>query len=153
MFGTRGFSTTDESRNSGGSKVEDKGKSPNDDTHESPSTGQDDAYLKVVQELEQVQSSITNLHRELLLKYANAENKRRERIEEIKRRDAQHISKFGEKTLKIYESLVKVCDQAQSKSSLSDADDKVKSLAEGLVMTQGIMRNILTKHGIMQESK
>ena len=115
--------------------------------------GQDDAYLKVVQELEQIQVSITNLHRELLLKYANAENKRRERIEEIKRRDAQHISKFGEKTLKIYDSLVKVCDLAQSKSSLSDADDKVKSLAEGLVMTQGIMRNILTKHDIMQDSK
>ena len=115
--------------------------------------GQDDAYLKAVNELDQVQTSITNLHRELLLKYANAENKRRERIEEIKKRDAQHITKFGQKTLKIYESLVKVCDQAQAKSSLSDADDKVKSLAEGLVMTQGIMRNILTKHGIMQDSK
>ena len=152
-FGARCFASTDDTRNSSGSKEDEKIKSAHDDAQESPSVGQDDAYLKVVQQLEQTQGSITNLHRELLLKYANAENKRRERIEEIKRRDTQHISKFGDKTLKIYESLVKVCDQAQQKAAATDADDKVKSLAEGLVMTQGIMRNILSKHGIMQDSK
>ncbi len=108
-----------------------------------------DPYIKAAEELQNLENSAKDLHRELLLKYANAENKRRERVEEVKRRDAQYISKFGEKTLNIYESLGKVCELAQQKANASDADEKVKSLAEGLVMTHGIMKNILNKHGLM----
>ena len=116
-------------------------------------TDVNDAYSKASKEYEELEGSVRDLHRQLLLKYANAENKRRERLDEIKKRDTQHISNFGEKTVAIYESLVKVCELAKEKSIAPDADDKVKSLSEGLVMTQGIMKNILTKHGIMKDSK
>ena len=112
-----------------------------------------DPYNKAIHELENLENSAKDLHRQLLLKYANAENKRRERLEEVKRRDAQHISKFGEKSLKIYESLGKVCDQAKEKAATGDADEKVKSLAEGLVMTHGIMKNILAKHGLVNSNQ
>jgi len=112
-----------------------------------------DSYSKAMDDLKNVENSAKDLHRQLLLKYANAENTRRERLEEVRRRDAQHISKFGEKVSTIYESLDKVCELAKAKAESSDADEKVKSLAEGLIMTRGIMKNILSKHGIMNGSK
>ena len=90
------------------------------------------------------------VHRKLLLKYADAENKRRERVEELKKLDAKYISAFGQKVSAIYESLSKVCEAAQKKAEAPNADEKVKSFTEGLVMTQGIMKNILSKHNIIK---
>ena len=102
-------------------------------------------------ELEKSQETARELHHKLLLKYADAENKRRERSAELKKRNAKNIASFGEKTLSIYESLAKVCDLAQEKAKLPDAEEKVKSLSEGLVMTRDIFKNILSKHNIPVE--
>jgi molecular chaperone GrpE (heat shock protein) len=93
-----------------------------------------------------------SLHHKLLLKYADAENVRRERVNDVKRRDAQYIAKFGDKVGDIYDSLVKVCDFASGKAAVPNVDEKVKSLTEGLVMTKGLMRNILEKHNIRKNS-
>jgi molecular chaperone GrpE (heat shock protein) len=95
---------------------------------------------------------LLKLHHKLLLKYADAENVRRERVNDVKRRDAQYIAKFGDKVGDIYDSLVKVCDFASGKAAVPNVDEKVKSLTEGLVMTKGLMRNILEKHNIRKNS-
>jgi molecular chaperone GrpE (heat shock protein) len=108
-------------------------------------------YKAALEKLEKLQAEVDASHRKLLLKYADAENKRRERVEEIKNRDAKYIKSFGEKVQEIHESLNKVCELSQSKASLLDADEKVKSFTEGLVMTRGIMKNILVKHNIVKE--
>lgn len=108
----------------------------------------DDNYNKAARELETSQQLVKDLHHQLLLKYANAENTRRERVAEIKRRGDKHISQFGEKIGSIYESLAKVCATAQTRSSAPDATDKVKAFTEGLTMTQGIFKNVLEKHNI-----
>ena len=108
-------------------------------------------YKAALEKLEKLQTEYNATHRKLLLKYADAENKRRERVEEVKKRDAKYIKSFGEKVQEIHESLNKVCELSQAKASLPDADEKVKSFTEGLVMTRGIMKNILVKHNIVKE--
>ena len=107
-----------------------------------------DELTRASAELEKAQATVKELHHKLLLKYANAENKRRERSDEIRRRNSKNILTFGQKTLGIYESLAKVCDLAQDKANLPEAEEKVKSLSEGLVMTRDIFKNILSKHNI-----
>ena len=104
---------------------------------------------KRMESLNKSESLANELHRNLLFKYAEAENKRRERLDEIKRRDAKYIKSFAEKTLSIYESLDKVCTLAESKAKVDGANEKVKSFTEGLVMTRCIMRNILAKHNVV----
>ena len=113
-----------------------------------------DEYTKAAEGLTKAETSLKELHHKLLLKYADAENKRRERVEELKKRDAVYVKKMGEKTVEIYESLKGVCQLAQKKAANKTADDKVKSLSEGLVMTHGLMKNILSKHNVViKESK
>jgi molecular chaperone GrpE (heat shock protein) len=106
-------------------------------------------YEIAVASLKKSESLSNELHRNLLFKYAEAENKRRERLEEIKRRDAKYIQSFADKTLSIYGSLEKVCTLAQAKSQEDGSSEKVRSLAEGLVMTRDIMKNILSKHNVV----
>lgn len=106
-------------------------------------------YDSAIASLRKSEALSNELHRSLLFKYAEAENKRRERLEEIKRRDAKYIQSFAEKTLSIYGSLDKVCTLAQSKSQVDGSSEKVRSLAEGLVMTRDIMKNILSKHNVV----
>lgn len=108
-------------------------------------------YEKVVESVKKSEAEVVELHRKLLFKYAEAENKRRERLEEIKRRDTKHIASFAEKALGIFDSLEKVCTLAQSKAGVAGANDKVKSFSEGLVMTRDIMRNILSKHNVVSK--
>ena len=107
----------------------------------------DEVYQKAVADLDTAEVTIRKLHGELLLKYADAENVRRERASELKKRDLGNIKVFGGKTGTIFESLDKVCTTANEKAAKSD-DEKVKSLAEGLSMTRDIMKNILEKHNI-----
>lgn len=107
-------------------------------------------YKHAVEALQKAENDAKNIHRKLLLKYADAENRRRERVEELKKLDAKYISAFGEKVSSIYESLSKVCAAAQKKAEAPSAEEKVKSFTEGLVMTQGIMKNILSKHNIIK---
>jgi molecular chaperone GrpE (heat shock protein) len=107
-----------------------------------------DGRTKIQTQIQKLESEGKDMHRKLLLKYADAENKRRERVDEIKKRDAKYISAFGGKVSAIYDSLSKVCELSETKASAPNADEKVKSFAEGLVMTRGIMKNILEKHNI-----
>ena len=119
---------------------------------EEVSTPVDDAYAAAMKEYEAVELEAKKLHGDLLLRYANAENKRRERNTEIKRRDGLNISSFGNKATSIFASLDKTCELADKKANALEADVKVKSLAEGLRMTRGIMKNILVKHNISKDS-
>lgn len=66
--------------------------------------------------LKQAEASLNSSHHQLLLKYAEAENKRRERLGEIKKRDTANVSKFAEKVADIYASLEDVCMVAASKT-------------------------------------
>ena len=104
---------------------------------------------KALDDLQKADATVKELHHKLLLKYADAENKRRERSAELKRRDAVNIKLFADKTYGIYESLESVCKIATEKAADPTADEKVKSFAEGLSMTRGIMRNILAKHNVV----
>ena len=101
--------------------------------------------------LKQAEASLNSSHHQLLLKYAEAENKRRERLGEIKKRDTANVSKFAEKVADIYASLEDVCMVAASKKQAESREERVKSLSEGLFMTRDIMKNILAKHNV--ESK
>ena len=114
------------------------------------SVDESDSQTKMKAQIEKFEQDAKDMHRKLLLKYADAENKRRERVDEIKKRDAKYISAFGLKVSAIYESLSKVCDLSQGKASAPNADEKVKSFTEGLVMTRDIMKNILEKHNIVK---
>jgi molecular chaperone GrpE (heat shock protein) len=107
-------------------------------------------YNQAVGALKKAEEDAKNIHRTLLMKYADAENKRRQRVEELKKLDSKHISAFGQKVSTIYESLSIVCGTAQKKAEALSADEKVKSFTEGLVMTHGIMKNILSKHNIIK---
>lgn len=109
----------------------------------------DENYSKTLKELETSQMLAKDLHHQLLLKYADAENKRRDRLAEIKRRGDRQMSQFGGKIAIIYESLAKVCESASASSKSPDASDKVKALTEGLSMTRGIFKNVLEKHNII----
>jgi molecular chaperone GrpE (heat shock protein) len=108
----------------------------------------DSLFTKKCAELKSAEAQVKGLHHKLLLKYADAENKRRERVSEIKRRSEKRVAEFGQKIVSIQESLSKVCNIAQARSDAADSSDKVKSLAEGLVMTRGILKNVLEKHNI-----
>ena len=104
---------------------------------------------KALDDLQKSEVTVKELHHKLLLKYADAENKRRERSVELKRRDAANIKLFADKTYGIYDSLESVCKIATEKAADPTADEKVKSFAEGLSMTRGIMKNILAKHNVV----
>lgn len=106
------------------------------------------SYQKALEEIETAELSARQLHGDLLRKYASAENKRRERSTEISKRNAQNIKAFASKSSLIFDSLGRVCELAQAKAKAPGVDEKVKSLAEGLTMTHGIMNNILEKHNI-----
>lgn len=98
--------------------------------------------------LKQAEASLKSTHHQLLLKYAEAENKRRERQGEIKKRDTANVSKFAEKVADIFASLEDVCTVAASKIQAESTEERVKSLSEGLFMTRDIMKNILAKHNV-----
>jgi molecular chaperone GrpE (heat shock protein) len=120
------------------------------DAPQTDSTPEDREYAQALEALQKAEQEAKSLHRNLLLKYADAENKRRERVEDIKKLDTKHVSAFGKKVSEIFESLTKVCDTAQSKAAAPTAGEKVKSFSEGLVMTRDIMKNILAKHSILK---
>lgn len=111
---------------------------------------EDSEYHQATEALAKAEAQAKALHHNLLLKYADAENKRRERVEELKKLDARHVTGFGNKVSAIYDSLCKVCETAKAKSEAPSAEDKVKSLSEGLMMTRDIMKNILVKHSIVK---
>jgi len=83
---------------------------------EEPAAPIDDAYAMAVKAYEAAEREGKKLHGELLLRYADAENKRRERTAELKRRDAYNISAFGAKTMSICYSSDKTCELAEKKS-------------------------------------
>ena len=111
---------------------------------------EDTEYAQAVESLKKAESDSKSFHHRLLLKYADAENKRRERVEELKKLDSKHITAFGDKVKAIYDSLENVCATAKVKSDAPTADEKVKSFSEGLMMTRDIMKNILVKHNIVK---
>ncbi len=135
-------------------KTEEKTEDVISDSQEIPDNDQklmEENYSKAVKELEVSQQLVKDLHNQLLLKYADAENKRRERLADLKRRGNKHIAHFGEKIALIHESLENVCDKATKRSHAPESSDKVKAFTEGLTMTQGIFKNVLEKHNIKQK--
>jgi molecular chaperone GrpE (heat shock protein) len=102
---------------------------------------------------EELENNLKSTHHKLLLKYADAENKRRDRLADLKKKDSSHISKFGDKVSGIYRSLEEVCTIAQERAKSPGAEEKVKSFSEGLFMTRDIMKGILSKHNIESNSK
>jgi len=115
-------------------------------------TPADVKLTEVSEKLDNMENEYKSLHHKLLLKYADAENLRRDRINDVRKRDSQYIAKFGDKVSDIYESLSKICDFANKKAAAQEAEEKVRSLTEGLVMTRGLMKNILEKHNIKNKS-
>jgi molecular chaperone GrpE (heat shock protein) len=107
-------------------------------------------YKQAAEAMSKAETQAKSLHHSLLLKYADAENKRRERVEELKKLDSKHVVAFGNKVSAIFDSLCNVCETAKAKADAPSAGEKVKSLTEGLTMTRDIMRNILVKHNIVK---